>query len=373
MISLKERITREYLLEFHSEEVYITRYTGLQPRKGSFRSPFRKDKSPSCGFFRTSSGVILLKDFSKPEYTCDFVKAAMMRYSCGYGEALRYIAEDFGIIERGSVGRPEVIEMPLYDEKKFDAKKKTFIRIAIGDWLPEHIAYWAKFGITRQILKKFRVYRCAKVFLNDSVIYSGNGNVFGYFYKNETTPEGEYLEYWRIYFPGRKKMKFLSSWTKDMVQGFNQLPDTGKVLVVTKSLKDVMAMYAMGITAIAPNSEGYFLPDIMVENLKLRFKHIIVMYDNDRAGLEGMARIRKKYPDFAYIWIDKKYGCKDFSDVREKYGEERTKELIDEMRIHIRSLFTKIYAKKNYYNVAKMRMSSGNNHELTDNWGDNEP
>lgn len=372
MISLPERITREYLLQFHSEEAYITRYTGIAPCKNSVKSPFRQDKHPSCRFFRASSGAILLCDFSRPEYTCDFVKAAMFRYSCSYRDALRLIAEDYGLIAKSAI-RPKAIEQPLFDERKFEFQKTTFIRITVGEWLPSHLEFWNRFGITKEILKKFRVYRCAKVFLNGNTIYVGDGNVFGYFYKNSHTESGEYIEYWRIYFPGRKKMKFLSSWNKSMVQGYNQLPDTGKVLVITKSLKDVMAMYAMGITAIAPNGEGFFIPDEMVENLKTRFKFIVVMYDNDKAGLVGMAKIRRKYPDFVYIWIDKKYGCKDFADVREKYGESGTRKLVDEMRMHVRNLFKKIHAKKNYYNVAKRMLGGNNESGLSDNWGEEGP
>lgn len=372
MITLSERITREYLLQFHSEEAYIARYTGIQPCKTSVRSPFRDDRHPSCRFFRSSSGAILLYDFSRPEYTCDFVKAAMIRYSCGYREALRLIAEDYGIVEK-SAGRPEAVEAPLFNESKFEFQKTTFIRITVGEYLPKHLEYWARFGITPEILKRFRVYRCEKVFLNGERIYMGEGNVFGYFYKNGKTEDGEYIEYWRIYFPGRKKMKFLSSWNKSMVQGYNQLPESGKVLVITKSLKDVMAMYAFGITAIAPNGEGIFIPDEMVENLKTRFKFIVVMYDNDRAGLKGMAKIRRKYPDFAYVWIDRKYKCKDFSDLREMYGKERTGEFIEMMRERIRSIFKKIHAKKNYYNVARKMLGGMNGSGLSDNWGDEGP
>lgn len=372
MLALPERITRDYLLQFHSEEAYITRYTGIKPQKKLVSSPFRTDKHPSCSFYRASSGVIFLCDFSKPEYTCDFVKAAMLRYSCSYREALRYIAEDYGLIEK-SVSRPQTIEKPAFDEGKFDFQKTTFIRIRVGEWLKSHLEFWAKFGITTEILKLFRVYRCEVVYLNDNVIYRGDKNVFGYYYKNGTTESGEYIEYWRIYFPGRKRMKFLSSWSKDMVQGYNQLPKTGTVLVVTKSLKDVMAMYAMGITAIAPNSEGYFLPEEMVANLKTRFKFIVVMYDNDRAGMVGMAKIRRKYPEFAYVWIDRSTGCKDFSDLRERYGEERTREYIDQMREHVRSIFRTKRAKNNYYEIARKLLGGKSASPLSDNWGEDGP
>lgn len=337
MITLPERITRETLLEHNSEEAYITRYTGMAPRKKPVKSPFREDKHPSCSFMRTSSGRILLYDFSRPEYTCDFIGAAMMRYSCSYREALRLIAEDFGIVPI-TQQRPPVIEGPLFNESKFDFNKDTFIQISAGKWEQPHLEWWDKYGITADTLNKFRVYRPDTVFLNGNVIYRGDRNVFAYFYKNGKTEEGKDIEYWRIYFPGRKRMKFVSNWKKDMIQGFRQLPESGKVLVITKSLKDVMCLYEIGIPAIAPCSETFFIPKEMLEELKKRFKYIIVFYDNDRAGMAGMAKIRREYPELFYIWIDKKYGCKDFSDLYEKYGKEKTLLLVEKMRRRINGM-----------------------------------
>lgn len=374
MIELPKKITREFLLEHNSEEAYIARYTGMRPVKKAVRSPFRKDENPSCSFYRSSSGRIYLYDFARPEFTCDFIGAAMIRYGCNYGMALRLIAEDFGLLPK-SQDRPPSVDAIESAVTRFEFERYTKIQITIGYWGEDHLAYWRKYGISREILSKFRVYRCETVYLNDNVIYNGTRNVFGYFYKNGKTEDGEDIEYWRIYFPGRKKMKFLSNWKKSMVQGYRQLPEKGSVLVVTKSLKDVMSMYSFGITAIAPNSEGYFLPEEMVTDLKSRFKFIVVMYDNDRPGLAGMAKIRRKYPEFVYVWIDRKYGCKDFSDLYEKYGREKTAELIEEMREHVKSEFRKkinnkkkVDAPKAVQPVAQARIKmlpKG----LVDNWG----
>ena len=358
MINFQERITREKLLEYNSEEAYITRYTGMAPGIKLVRSPFREDKHPSCSFMRTSSGRILLYDFSRKEYTCDFVKAACFRYNCGYNEALRLIAQDYGIIPRDT-DRPPVIEVPKINVEKFE-KDTALFQITKGEWLPKHLEFWWKYGVTKDILDKFRVYRPSCIFCNGKVIYQGDDNVFAYFYKNGKTSEGQDIEYWKLYFPG-KKPKFLSSWNKGMVQGYRQLPKEGGTLVVTKSMKDVMSMYSVGITAIAPNSENMFLPEGMVEELRNRFKRIVVMYDNDRAGLAGMARIRRMYPDFAYVWIDKSYGCKDFSDLYEKYGKEETLALIEKMKEHIKGKMMKKRTKvQNYDEVFNILFGLGN-------------
>ena len=65
------------------------------------------------------------------------------------------------------------------------------------------------------------------------------------------------------------------------------LPKTGDYVVVGKALKDVMTLYEYGIPAVAPCSENEFLSDVQYNKLKSRFKHILLLYDNDKPGLHA--------------------------------------------------------------------------------------
>ena len=49
-----------------------------------------------------------------------------------------------------------------------------------------------------------------------------------------------------------------------MIQGMHMIPKSGEFLVITKSMKDVMLCYELGIPAIAPNSENLFITDSIV-------------------------------------------------------------------------------------------------------------
>ena len=40
-----------------------------------------------------------------------------------------------------------------------------------------------------------------------------------------------------------------------------------------------------------------------LEEFKRRFKHILVVYDNDRPGLYNMAKIRRQYPNLNYFYM----------------------------------------------------------------------
>ena len=138
------------------------------------------------------------------------------------------------------------------------------------------------------------------------------------------------LELWRIYFPKRTEKRFLTNWPSKKVQGYEQLPKSGNLLVITKSMKDVMSLYSFGISAIAPNSENLFISENMLKDLKSRFKHILVIYDQDRAGKYNLGKIRKKYPELNYFIIPKELKSKDFSDLVSNCGREKVKEYIKE-------------------------------------------
>ena len=208
-------------------------------------------------------------------------------------------------------------------------KGPAVIRAEIQEFTDKELEWWHRYGITKDILKKFRVYSCKTVFLNGNY-YATTGSqnpIFGYYRgKNDKG-----IELWRIYFPFRDKgtTRFLSNWKAVMLQGAHQLPAEGDLLVITKSMKDVMCLYSLGITAIAPNSENLFITESQFEKLSKRFKKIVVFYDNDLAGIHNMNRIRKQF-GVECLWIPRSYGAKDISDFHAKYGRDATLNLINE-------------------------------------------
>ena len=58
-----------------------------------------------------------------------------------------------------------------------------------------------------------------------------------------------------------------------------------------------MLLYEFGIPAVAPNSENQFVTESQLEKIKSKFKTILVFYDNDLAGIQGMCRIKKIHPE----------------------------------------------------------------------------
>lgn len=329
--SFKPKITKELILSMFSEEQLMEYYLHLPVKKGLFRSPLRKDHNPTCSFYRNNSGTLIFKDFATGQYL-DIFSVVQCMFNCTYKEALRIIANDMGIITDKSLHKN--VGKINNNPTKIKDKEMSKIQVEIQDFTDLELKWWDKYGITPNILRKFNVYSCKHVFLNGELFAKSQQHcpIFGYYGKKY-----QGIELWRCYFPKRTSFRFITNWPSKKIQGFDQLPKSGKLLVITKSMKDTMCLYSCGITACAPNSENLFISDSVLEDLKKRFQYIVVFYDNDRPGLYNMAKIRKNHPELVYISIPKKYGSKDISDFYKSHGRKETLNLIKQFVLWLKN------------------------------------
>ena len=320
--SFQPKITKELILSRFSEEQLMEYYLHIPVKKGLFRSPLRRDKQPTCSFYRNKSGTLIFKDFATGQHLNIF-DVVQSIFRCDYFESLRIIANDFGIVRDNALHKnPGKINLnPI----KIKDKEISKIQIEVQVFTNGELKWWGRDGISKDILKRFNVYSCKHVFLNDQLFAKSQQHcpIFGYYGKKY-----QGLELWRCYFPKRTSFRFITNWPSKKIQGYDQLPKKGKLLVITKSMKDSMCLYSCGITACAPNSENLFIPDKVLEDLKNRFENIVVLYDNDRPGLYNMAKIRKEHPELTYVFIPKRYGSKDISDFYKDHGRKETLNLI---------------------------------------------
>lgn len=317
--TFEPKITKEFLLSKNNEETYMTYYLGIPIKKGLFRSPLRLDNHNTCSFFRGKSGNLYFKDFATGQ-CLTFEGVVMEKYNCNYPEALKIIAKDFGYTKDSTVKKVQVKIQP-----KFEEEKQTFIQIEAKDFSGPELKWWEGFGITKDILHKYKVFSCKTVFLNGSIFAQSAQHcpIYGYYFGKK-----ENIEQWKIYIPSRKEFRFINNVSMKNIQGYKQLPKQGKLLIITKSMKDCMTLCSFGIPAIAPSSESTFISNKLLEELKSRFKRIIVVYDNDLPGIRGLQKIRKNFPELIYFWIPRKYEAKDISDFFKKYGRKKTQEFI---------------------------------------------
>ena len=319
--TIDPKITKEFLLSKNSEETYMSYYLGVPVKKGLFRSPLRSDNHNTCSFFRGRSGNLYFKDFATGQ-CLTFEGVVMEKYHCTYPNALKIIAKDFGYIQSSEVKKQEIKIQP-----KFEGEKETFIQVEIKDFSESELKWWNSFGVTKQTLDKYKVYSIKTVFLNGNIYAQSTQHspIYGYYFGKK-----ENIEQWRIYMPKRKEFRFIGNVSTKTIQGYKQLPDNGKLLVITKSMKDTMLLSSLGIPAVAPNSETQFVSEKLLDEFRERFKNIVLLYDSDLTGVRFMNKIRKQYRDLIVCMIPRKYEAKDFCDFFQKYGRSKTISLIKE-------------------------------------------
>lgn len=309
-------VTKTEILDKINQESLFCYYLNIPKiTKKLIVNPLRNDHKPTASFYKSSNGNVYMKDFGNGKtYSCFAV--VMEKYNCDFFTCLNIIAKDFGIRNGSiSVKAQEILNTPELKEKK-----RTEIKVQIQDFTKDDLNYWNSFGISKKTLEYYNIYSCKAVWLNN-IIYSINDNklIYGYFGGIDDN-----LEMWRVYYPqnkGTNALRFLGNWPANKIQGWEQLPKSGKLVIITKSLKDVALLHEYKLPACAPCSENIGISDELLDNLKKRFKYIIVLGDNDKPGIDAMYRMKKEHPELIYTWFPKKLG-KDASDVYKDCGKE---------------------------------------------------
>lgn len=186
------------------------------------------------------------------------------------------------------------------------------------------IKYWAQYGIREETLKFYNVFSIKYYLLNNTVrsIYKDDCPMYAY----------KVNEHFKIYRPlAPKQTKWRTNLTELDVQGLEQLrsnPLSGDILVITKSLKDVMVLREMGYNAISPSSETTFITTVLLNDLKKQFKRIVLLYDRDKTGVRKSREFGRQYGLYAFL-MNKKFGAKDISDAVKLNGFDTIKKWID--------------------------------------------
>lgn len=323
-----DRITKQMLLSLHTEEEYMSHYLGIIPSKGLHCNPLRVDKKPTASFYRSKSGELIFKDF-QTGFHANFVDVVIAKFNTDLYRALRIIARDFGIISKASGTRNE--PAIKYDGSVIEGQQETVLQCEVKDFTNKELLWWKSFGISESTLKRFHVYSVKHVFLNGNYLLTSSlaNPTYGYYFGKE---EGR--ELWKIYFPLKEKFRFLLNTSK--LQGASQLPATGEYVVVTKSMKDVMTLYELGIPAVAPQAESVIIKTQQYNALKKRFKQVIFNADWDRAGQRFMIESRRKFGTICLSFVDKSKDAKDISDYAQKHGFDKAVLLIEALKYQLK-------------------------------------
>ena len=288
------------LLDKLDDYTIYSYYVGKFKPGKLMNSPLRSDdKMPSFAIFPGKDGVLFFKDHGTGES----------------GNALKFVKIYKNIQTRDQLEKEllRIIKNTNPNETKrrntYQASSTNPVDIGIvrQPFTEVDKKYWKQFHISIETLRKFNVFSI-KHFLCNRVVRGT--------YK-EDSPMYAYKVYdkFKIYRPlASKYTKWRTNLTNRHVQGLAELPqEGGNLLIITKSLKDVMCLYEMGFSAIAASSETTFIPDDILKSLKRKWRNIILLYDRDRTGMLKSREYSKKY-GLDCIFVHKKFNAKDVSD-----------------------------------------------------------
>lgn len=279
------QVINHYLKPFHQKAIL---------RQGQHISnPFLPEpqKTPSFNIYE-SKGMWRFKDFATDD-DGDIFDLIKRIHHCDFREALNILSQDF------------VISLS-------DSGKKSFT-LYKSEWNPSTLSYWLQYDIQKEHLKLFNVYPIIKFIRhnkNNQTIQSGNNNpIFAY---------NIGVDCYKIYCPLSTKFKFswLGNKTGEYVFGRKQLPPTGKIVFITGGEKDVLSLHAHNQHAICLNSETTFPSELLIRELKQRFKNVVLLYDIDSTGNSQSQKIAQRFGLQRMILPEKllNKGGKDISD-----------------------------------------------------------
>jgi hypothetical protein len=316
------------ILNFLTEEEIFQHYLGfgaIETNNNSYCNPLRNDNKPGCNFKRGTSWLFF-NDHAYPEYTGSCFHIVKKKHSCDFWTALRIVNKDFKLgLDDGHVLTYTPVKLEIKVRKKDDTVRDDVdIKIKTMPFLEHDLKYWRTFGISKNTLDLFNVKSVFKAWINDKYYhkYSLKEPMYAYLFDNRM----------KLYRPFSKKIvKWRNNCILSDIQGLLQLPDKGDILIITKSLKDVMVLYELGFNAIAPQSETPNFNEDLIEDLRKRFKKIVVWYDNDAPGVRNSILLTEKI-EADYFNIPKGMP-KDPSDFLLDYEAEDLLELLSEKNI----------------------------------------
>ena len=312
-------LSKEEILARTNKGLNIFRYYLNFPfRVGrNFLNPLYEDTKASCNvYFDRNSDQYKLKDYGNDAYSGDsfYFVGILNGTDCsqltGFVEILQKINQDLCLglgddsffqspmsthalsipstRERVTEGRERSLSpKSTLSEPPFGGRGSKPYSFKVQPFSNTELAFWQQYGITPVTLKKYQV-----VSLREFTSETNEGKP----YKltptdNEPVFAYQSKRYLKLYRPfSSVRFQYAGDMPDKYCFGLEQLPPKGNILFITGGEKDVLSLVAKGYSAICFNSETSNIPQALIRKLTYRFKHIVLLYDCDKTGLEASAR-----------------------------------------------------------------------------------
>lgn len=296
----------------------------------TINSPLRKDDCPSFSLRYNNNGKISYFDYATKEYG-GVIDLMQKMYKITFTEAIEQLNEAINdnILQIRDCNNNQNLLTCNYKNKKTKNNRK--IEVSIRNFREHDVLYWKQFGISEHTLNYCNVYAISHIFITDTADNVTNViRAEKYAYAYVEFKDGNTT--FKIYQPYSENFKWINTNDASVWELWEQLPKTGKRLVITKSRKDAMTiMENWKVPSCSLQAEGYKPKEKVINDLKSRFKYIYILYDNDFTKEENYGRIHSSKLaeefDLIQIEIPSKFEVKDSSDFVKKYGIKEFKKL----------------------------------------------
>lgn len=301
-----------------------------------YLSPFRDDTNPDCRFEEREDGTLLFLDFGDPygkTHRSCFNMVQAKYNNCSLSTAMKIICQHFGISEdTTNYESGNQVRKVQHTEDNTSHAPATILWTTRNSHKKDKL-YWSKFLINIEDLKEDGTGIVATI-----TIDSRKG-------RRSFTPHNICYSYpfadsghVKLYQPyNNPKYKWISNCDENDIGNINNLPPTGKELILQKSYKDhrVQRNVGFGQPVVWLQNEGCIPHPKILLDLSTRFELITIFYDNDQPGREAAARLMYEFlrvnpqAKVRCVWLpQRKYPHKDLGEFVSKEGRSDTQEVL---------------------------------------------
>lgn len=312
----KDSVSFDEITRSVSDADLVSYYLGVTEIPCFIHSPLREDNKPSFGFYSRDGKRIYWIDLATREGGGIYDLLSRL-WNCGYKEVLTKIQQDMKKFTNGAkVGT----YTPCIVRNIDSHRSNTDLQCKVREWREYDIDYWASYGIPLEWLKYAEVYP-----ISHKIIISGRHKyVFGadkLAYAFVEHKEGKVTL--KIYQPlsADKRRKWSNKHDRSVISLWTKVPEKGDKICICSSLKDALCLWAnVNIPSLAVQGEGYSMSNTAISELKRRYEHIYILFDNDETGLKDGEKLAKE-TGFTNLVLPQFEGGKDISDLYKVKGK----------------------------------------------------
>jgi hypothetical protein len=293
-------------------------YFGVIQIPCKIKAPYRDEKTPSVSMYSPDGVSIFWRDFGTNEHghIVDLVWK-MWPHCLDRIDVIKQLNSRLTFDVGDITIMPKIEKLPKHNSQ-------SKIDVGLRTWEKHDLKYWGSYGIDKDWLEFGQIYPIDYVFItkNEKTSFFPTEK-YAYVYVEYKDNERSY----KIYQPFSEKMKWLSQHKQDVWDLWNQLPEKMEKLIITKSRKDALSLWAnTGIPCTSLQGEGFVPKPHVVQQLKDKADKVYLLYDNDfdkkiNVGREFGQKLAKQF-DLIQIEVPDKYQSKDASDLFKNHGYE---------------------------------------------------